>query len=69
MKETPNRVEPFYKVVEGLKISLKPVGVKAQKLKGNRVEIGSKIMLQKEIWRLTLEDPIVATSWPEFVAS
>ena len=67
--ETPNEVEPFYKVVEELKISLKPVGVGAQKRKGNRVEIGSKIMLQKEILRLTLEDPIVATSWPEFVAS
>ena len=45
--EAPNDVEPFYKVVEGFKISLKPVGVKAQKLKGNRVEIGSKIMLQR----------------------
>ena len=37
--ETPNRVEPFYKVVEGLKISTKPVGVRAQ----NKREIGYRI--------------------------
>ena len=34
--ETPNRAEPFYKVVGGLKISLKPVGVRAQ----NKKQIG-----------------------------
>ena len=30
MIEVPNRVEPFYNVVEGLKISIKSVGSKAQ---------------------------------------
>ena len=34
--EAPNRVEPFYKVVEGLKISTKPEGVRAQ----NRSQVG-----------------------------
>ena len=35
----PNKVEPFYNVVEGLKISTKLVGVKAQ----NKREIGHRI--------------------------
>ena len=30
MIEVPNKVEPFYNVVEGLKISTKSVGVGAQ---------------------------------------
>ena len=30
MIEIPNKVEPFYNVVEGLKISTKSVGVRAQ---------------------------------------
>ena len=49
MIEIPNKVEPFYNVVEGLKISTKPVGFKTQKTKGNRVKIGSKKMVEKGI--------------------
>ena len=45
--EWPNEVEPFYNVVEGLKISTKPVGVGAPKTNANRLKTACKIVIYK----------------------
>ena len=48
-------------------MSTKPVGVGAQKPKGNKVKIGSKKMVEKGKLDLTLEDKSFFASWLEFV--
>ena len=45
--EWPNKVDPFYNVVEGLKISTKPVGLGAPKTNANRPKKAYKIVTYK----------------------